>query len=138
MYSPTTCLAFLRKSRKKKHPKPCSGLSTLSLVQLRHSPEARDFAGPEVDVTCSFLQRRSAFGYICRSCVCVCPIFDSFRMAEQQTSTARHWALTSVAGTEEGIDLLAACTPIARGTFPRHSVLSGGRAFSSAFFLPYD
>lgn len=46
-------------------------------------------------------------------------------MADQQTSTARHWALTSVAGTEEGIDLLAACTPIARGTFPRHSVLSG-------------
>lgn len=62
-------------------------------------------------------------------------ILHSFRMAEQQASTA--WPKPSRQSPEHTKVLICSqrVPSIARGTFPHHSMLKQGRGFSSAFFL---
>lgn len=64
--------------------------------------------GPEADVTCSILQRRSAFGYICCSCMCIASCIASTWLSSKHLQRGTRPSCQS--SEHAGIDLLAAGT----------------------------
>ena len=93
-----------------------------------------DSVGPEADVAYSILQRRSAFCYICRSCMCIASCIASAWLNSQHLQRGTRPPRQSPEHTK--VLICSQRVPsIARGTFPHHSMLKQGRGFSSAFFL---
>jgi len=64
--------------------------------------------GLEADVTCSILQRRSAFGYICCSCICIASCIASAWFSSKHLQRGTRPSRQS--SEHAGIDLLAAGT----------------------------
>jgi len=96
--------------------------------------EARDSVGLEADVAYSILQRWSAFGYICCSCICIASGIDSDWLSSKHLQRGTRPSRQSPEHTK--VLICSQRVPsIARGTFPHHSMLKQGRGFSSAFFL---
>jgi hypothetical protein len=90
--------------------------------------------GPEADVTSSILQRPSAFGYICCSCICIASCIASAWLSSKHPQRGTRHSRQSPEHTK--VLICSQRVPsIARGTFPHHSMLKQGRGFSSAFFL---
>jgi hypothetical protein len=110
------------------------GLLTLLSGMTCVAWEARDSVGPEADVTCSILQRRSAFGYICCSCTCIASCIASKWLSSKHLQRGTRPSRQSPEHTK--VLICSQRVPsIARGTFPHHSMLKQGRGFSSAVFL---